>query len=103
MNKFALSFMVGFALLCTGCCLRLGESTRLGINCCGKKDSENFVAVDKKDGDASVAVDPQPISAKTNDVETFVGIGLAVAIAGFIGWKTFTTMKKKSDAGEKQV
>ena len=103
MNKFALSLMAGFALLCTGCCLRVGESTRFGLNCCGKKDTETFVAEEKKDEASAVA--PQPTPTKSDDITAMVGIGLAVALAGFIGWKAYTQIKnsKKSDSSNQQV
>jgi len=54
-------------------------------------------AEEKKD-DAAVA--PQPISVKPDQTATFVGIGLAVALAGFIGWKAYTQIKKSKKALE---
>ena len=103
MNKIMIPALISFALL-SGCCLRVGESTRFGVNCCTTKDSQNFVMDETNEDDAAVAT-AQPISAKTYNTETIVGLGLAAALIAFLGWSSYKQLKSKchSDTGEKQV
>ena len=102
MSKILIPAFVTFALL-SGCCLRLGESTRFGVNCCGKMDSENAVVDEKKEDDGTVAA--QAISANDYSNETIIGISIAAALVGTLVWKSYKQLKGKchSDAGEKQV
>lgn len=95
MSKFTLSLMVGFAMFCTGCCLRLGENTRVGVNCCGQKDTENFV-VDGEETDAAATAVAKPTGGdKKGGSEVIVGLVLAAGLLGYVAWKVIGGMKAK--------
>ena len=90
-----MSLMVGFAMFCTGCCLRLGENTRVGVNCCGQKDAENFV-VDGEETDAGTTAVAKPTGGdKKGGGEVIVGLVLAAGLLGYVAWKVIGGMKAK--------
>ena len=95
MRKFTLGVLSAFAIFSTGCCLRVMD-TRVGVNCCGVKDSETFVADQDVEPTAAAAVDPS--APNTDDNALLAAIVVGVGIAGLIGWNAYNAIQKKKAA-----
>lgn len=92
MRKFTLGVLSAFAIFSTGCCLRVMD-TRVGVNCCGVKDSETFVADQDVEPTAATAVDPS--APNTDDNALLAAIVVGVGIAGLVGWNAYNAIQKK--------
>lgn len=114
MRKFTLGVLATFALIATGCCLRVMD-TRIGVNCCGIKDSETFVEeVEEKvatnGDDATATATPINVDPPLRDMDKIALFVAGVVILGLVGWNAYKAIQKKktiaaasSDAGDKQI
>lgn len=93
MRKFTIGVLSAFAIFSTGCCLRVMD-TRVGVNCCGVKDSETFVADEDAETTESVTADPAA-TVKTDDNALLGAIVVGVGIVGLIGWNAYNAIQKK--------
>ena len=93
MRKFTLGVLSAFAIFSTGCCLRVMD-TRVGVNCCGVKDAETFVADEDAETTESVTADPAAI-VKTDENALLAAIVVGVGIAGLVGWNAYNAIQKK--------
>ena len=93
MRKFTLGVLSAFAIFSTGCCLRVMD-TRVGVNCCGVKDAETFVADEDAETTESAAA-VATATAKTDDNALLAAIVVGVGIAGLIGWNAYNGIQKK--------
>lgn len=103
MRKFTIGVLSAFAIFSTGCCLRVGDA-RMGVNCCGVKDSEKFVAEEKTTSVVATDTVATAIAPKENGLLAAIGIG--VGIAALVGWNAYKAIQKKkaaavSDAADK--
>lgn len=91
MRKFTLGVLSAFAILGTGCCLRVMD-TRVGVNCCGVKDAETFTT--NETTATAVATDPAaPVASNDNALIGAIAVG--VGIAALIGWNAYNAIQKK--------
>ena len=95
MSKSTFGVLCVFAFLSTGCCLRV-MNTRIGVDCCGTKDSETFVADEDAEGTASATGETKTTGINPADgTEMFLGIAIAAGVLGVIGWNVYKVAREK--------